>query len=211
MITITRRHYTVSEKQQLFKELPRLDKRIGYFVFRLIGIIIIFLIPLLLIQHYVHMPSAIEGLICIMIFIIGLAGAIWQTRKADGFTNKMQRALIDTGIAEVVHVRSHRAVRMDDSEDYGVGYFLDVNDKGTRKTLFLWGQYLDELDETFPNTEFELIRKGNGREIIHIRLLGSYFEAERTLPPFYKEDWLKGKYPADGDLLDTPIDRIGLQ
>ena len=64
---------------------------------------------------------------------------------------------------------------------------MEIEEHGERKTLFLWGQYLDELGEDkFPNSEFELIRKADTKEFINLKLMGKYLKPEKELPAFDK-------------------------
>lgn len=69
---------------------------------------------------------------------------------------------------------------------------------------------MDELEyeKEFPNTEFEIVRELESKQILDIKLLGKYFAPERILPPFEKQIWKSGKYPMDGDLLDKLLDEI---
>jgi hypothetical protein len=117
---------------------------------------------------------------------------------------------INSGMLEVLHVRTNRAIKREDPEDYGVAFYIDVVDDTKRKTLYLWGQHLDDLeyDNAFPNTEFVVTRRVDIKETIDIKLLGKPFRPEKTLPPFDKDIWKSGKYPADGELLDIRIDEV---
>ena len=94
--------------------------------------------------------------------------------------------------------------------NFGVAFYLAVVDKGQPKTLFLWGQYLDELEyeKKFPNTEFEFIRNVDSDEFIDFKTSGKYFKEEKVLPGFDKEVWKSGQYPINGQLLDQSIDTI---
>jgi hypothetical protein len=62
-------------------------------------------------------------------------------------------------------------------------------DNGQKKTLYLWGQYLDELESSkqFPNTALEITRLPGHKEFIEFKVAGEYFKEEKTLPAFRKE------------------------
>jgi hypothetical protein len=117
---------------------------------------------------------------------------------------------MNTDQAEHVYVKTTRAIKREDLEDFGLAFYLEVFDNGQPKTLFLWGQYLEELihDKNFPNTEFEFLRKKGSDEFISFTTLGQYFEEEKSLPPFGKKTWESGVFPVNGQILDQTIDEI---
>lgn len=211
MITSTIRELTQAEEKQQIKRLPGLYKRFENFVLKLIVIAMILLVPLLIYDNFRPVASGTQAIYCIIIMIIAVAIALWITKKFEGgFSNAKQIHAIQTAKVEVVKVQTTRAVKRADFEDFGIAYYVSVTDEGQQKTLFLWGQYLDILEDekTFPNTEFEFIRKIGSEEFIDFKTSGQYFIEEKTLPPFDKEIWESGAYPVNGQLLDTSIDEI---
>lgn len=102
-------------------------------------------------------------------------------------------------------------IKREDPEDFGVAFYCAVVDNGQPKTLFLWGQYLDELEyeKTFPNTAFEFTRYVASDEFLAFKTLGHYFKEEKTLPAFDKSVWKNGSYPVNGQLLNQHFDEIG--
>lgn len=211
MITSTTRNFTQEEKRRLIQKLPGLYKRIESFVVKLIVIIAVLLIPLLIYDHFSSVASDIQAIYCIVIIVLAVAIAVWITKKQEGgFTNAKQINQIETGQVEVVKVQTTRAIKRKDFEDFGIAYYLSVRDNGQQKTLYLWGQYLDELEyeKQFPNTEFEFIRKTGSEAFIDFKILGQYFVEEKTLPAFCKEIWKSGAYPVNGQLLNISIDEI---
>jgi hypothetical protein len=205
------REFTQDEKGRQIKMLPSLYKRVENFVLKLVVFVIVLLAPLLIYDHFKPVASDTQAIYCIVIFILAATITLWVTKKFEGgFSNSKQIDKIQTGQVEVVKVQTTRAIKRQDFEDFGVAYYLDVVDNGQPKTLFLWGQYLDELEyeKTFPNTEFEFIRKVGSDEFIDFKTSGQYFIEEKILPAFDKEIWKSGLYPINGQVLDQSIDEI---
>lgn len=211
MITISTRPLSDNEKKELKSQLPSVYKRVEEFILKTTYILIILIIPFLIINHFWQMPSVIEISYLIGILPLSLFLAYRMTQKWEGgFSNKKNLNDINKGLAEIIHVETLRAIQREDYEDFGLAFYLDVQHNKEQKVLYLWGQYLDELEyeKQFPNTEFEIVREFETKQILDIKLLGNYFAPERILSPFDKQIWKSGKYPMDGDLLDKPLDEI---
>lgn len=211
MITITIRPFTEAEKKQQIEQLPSIYKRFEGFVIKLIFIVFALTIPLLIYDHLRPEPSQTKAVYCMIILVVALLLTFRITIKWEGgLSNQPHISEINTAQAEHVHVKTTKAIKREDPEDFGVAFYLEVFDNGHPKTLFLWGQYLDELvyDKDFPNTEFEFVRKKGSDEFISFKTLGQYFEEEKSLPPFDKKTWESGIYPLNGHILDQTIDQI---
>ena len=211
MITRTIRKLTEEETQGQIQRLPSVYKRFENFVLKLIVVVLILLAPLLIYDHFNPVPSDTQAVYCIAIVILALLIVFWVTKKYEGgLTNSKQIDDIKSRQVEVVKVQTTRAIKREDFEDFGVAFYLAVVDKGQPKTLFLWGQYLDELEyeKTFPSTEFEFIRNVGSEEFIDFKTSGQYFIEEKILPAFDREVWKSGLYPVNGQLLDHSIDDI---
>jgi hypothetical protein len=211
VIISTIRDPTKDEKLRELKRLPSAYKRFENFVMKLIFIIPILLAPLLIYGHYHFIAPSTQAVYSAIVVAISFILSLWWTKKYEGgFSNRKQITDIHSTQIEVVKVKTNRAIKREDPEDFGVAYYIDVNDSGERKTLYLWGQYLDELEDEklFPNTEFEYVRKVGSDEFIDFKIAGQHFEAEKILPAFEKEIWKSGNYPINGQLLNQTIDTI---
>ncbi|SKC88834.1 hypothetical protein [Ohtaekwangia koreensis] len=211
MITITTRPFTDKEIKRQTKQLPSVYKRVEGFVMKFIFIVLVLDIPLLVYDHFSPVASQTQAAYCIVMVVVALLLTFWITKRWEGgLSINKYISNINSEQAEVIHVTTTRAIKREDAEDFGVAYYIDVLDKGVPKTLFLWGQYLDELeyDKRFPNTEFEIIRKKGSDEFIDFKTLGQYFKEEKTLPPFDKPVWDSGTFPVNGQILDQTIDQI---
>ena len=211
VITSTTRNPTTDEKLRQLKKLPGAYTRIENFVMKFVFITIILLAPLLIYDHFSPVPSKTQAIYCISIIILSLLITFWVTKKFEGgLSNTRQVRDINSTQVEIVKVKTNRAIKRKDPEDFGIAFYIDVTDNGQRKTLYLWGQYLDELEyeNQFPNTEFEFVRKVGSDEFIEFRTTGQHFKEEKTLPAFDNEVFEKGLYPVNGQLLDQAIDTI---
>ena len=170
----------------------------------------IFIIPLLIYGKFYPVSSRIQDVTTIIILIIVpiLTGIIFWKFKMIHYKPTKR---IEEIIAEIWHIKTHRVIKREDPEDFGVGFYIDITDKvGKRKVLFLWGQYMDmlEFDKKFPNTEFKVIKRSDTKQILDIEVCGNYFEPEKTIPFFSEEDWQSGNYHEDGEIIEMSIDGI---
>lgn len=211
MITSTIRNPTPDEKLEQVKRLPSAYKRFESFIAKLIFVVMVLLIPFLLYDHYYPVSSATQAIFSIAIVALSILLVFWRTKRYEGgLSAGKQMADISSTPVEVMKVKTCRAFKREDQEDFGSAYYMDVTDNGQRKTLYLWGQYLDELEyeKLFPSTAFEFTRRVGSDEFIDFKTTGKYFEAEKVLPAFGKEVWKSGNHPLNGQLLNQTIDTI---
>jgi hypothetical protein len=211
VINSTIRELTKVEKQQQGKKSAGLFQQIEEIAFIFIFIVLVLLAPLLIYDSIHPVASSVQAIYCIAIIIIALSIIYWIKKKHTGrFGYKKNIDSVNPNQVEVVRVKTTRAIKREDFEDFGLAYYIDVVDKERRKTLFLWGQYLDilEAENSFPNTEFEFIRKIGSEEFLDFKTFGQHFTEEKTLPAFDKEKWKSGIYPVNGELLENTIDEI---
>ncbi len=207
MIEITERQIRDSEKKILLDRIPSKDKRTENAVMGFIVIFGIFLAPLLLIDKYwFDVPSKVELISLIPILTI----AAYLTYRLDkkGFDSKYIKADIEAGMVTVYNIKTDRVIKRRDPEDFGPSYYIDLGQNNEYKTLFLFGQYLDDFEKKkFPSTEFQLI-KGKGGQVIDLIPSGEYLKPVKTLKAYSKQDFKDGKVPDDGQLLTVSIDEI---
>lgn len=208
MITIITRDATPKERQELTPQLPGRYKRFENFVMGYIVVVALLLIPMLAYDQFEPVASNKQAAYCIIVIIVAFLVTRWLKNRQEG--KMVSQPTIDPNFqVEVIRVKTNRAIKRKDPEDFGVAYYVDVTVNGQPKVLFLWGQYFDVLeDHLFPNTEFEFVRKPGSHEFIDFITLGSYFKEEKVLPPFDEAIWESGAYPFNGDILDQRIDEI---
>jgi hypothetical protein len=209
MITFRYRDITPEDTRKALLKRPRLDKRIENFVMMSVLIIVLLLSPLFVIDHFKPVAPHTQAVFCVIVVAAGLSIAA----RMDRPRLVPKRATKDKfpGKVEMITVQTSRAIKREDAEDFGISFYAEVTDNGQKKTLYLWGQYLDELESSkqFPNTALEITRLPGHEEFIEFKVAGEYFKEEKTLPAFTKEQWQKAGYPANGQLLNVSIDSIG--
>jgi len=178
------------------------------FMLTVAAITMVMVIPLLTFDHFVPVSSGTQAIYCVIIVGIGVVVAIFIAKRRADNVRRHNQSIPDR--VEVIQVKTTRAVKRKDFDDFGVAFYIDVTHEGKQKTLFLWGQYLDELEyrRRFPNSEFEIVRVAHSEEFITFKPLGRRFKAERVLPAFDKQTLETGAYPVNGQLIDMPIDAI---
>ena len=109
------------------------------------------------------------------------------------------------GVAEVTRFHATKAIRFEEWEDGGGGYFIHLKDG---HTLFLRGQYLFDLEENrkFPCSEFEVARGPNSGAIVNLVCCGAYFPSQKLAAPFMQPS-LK-MVPTDGEVIEVPWEKI---
>jgi len=205
------RPYTEQEKEKLIASLPSRWSTFESYVGRFTFVLVLLLMPLVVIDKYFPISANNQLLTLFTLALIALIIVRYTQKNYEGIrTRKQVLAAITNGRAEVFSVKTSRAVEREDPEDFGTAFYLEVQMAGEQKLLYLQGQYLDELawEVTFPNTEFELIRRADTHELVEVRLNGQHFKPERTLPAFPKARWQSGNVPEDGELLDGRLDEL---
>lgn len=212
MLKISQRPLNAQEKKAIKSQhFSDLVGKIELIIGSMMVCILIFLLPFLTFDKYYPVSSKIESIVLIFILVIAaiITGIIyWKFQKVHNF--HLQKKLKEIQ-AEIWHIKTSRAIKREDPEDLGVGFYIDIINGNKRKSsLFLWGQYMDmlEYDKKFPNTEFKIIRRSDTQQILDIEVFGQYFKPERTIPFFSDEDWRNGNNHEDGEILEMSIEQI---
>jgi hypothetical protein len=172
------------------------------------------LLPLMFYPFIQPISSNIHIIYFVFITFLAFVLTFWLNYQLEGsFSNSKRIDEIRKMQVEVVTIQTSRAIKREDPEDFGVAYYIAVFHNNQHKTLFLWGQYLDELEteQLFPNTTFTFVRplhSSTSDEFIDFKVVGNYFEPERILPAFTRDVFKGGAYPMNGQLLDRAIDEI---
>jgi len=204
------RPYKIEEIKKLKSRKYSLWQHFENFGMKWIGITLILLAPLLIYDKFFEkVSSKIQFWTSIPLVIISILLVVyWMRRNGELSWNKIIENEIKNGKAQVLKIKTERVIKRKDLEDFGSGFYLKIDEN---KTLFLQGQYFDELQYSrkFPNTNFEIVRtKLNFNELVDINSFGKYLKPERKLKAFSKEQYESGNIHYDGDILEIPIDEI---
>lgn len=118
------------------------------------------------------------------------------------------RKLEAQGLVRSERYRALRAFQIEEFEDEGSHYFIELDD---HTVLFLSGQYLWDYDRlrTFPCTEFVVRRHATKGYALDVLCGGAVIELEIIAPPFDADDFGTGGIPVDGQIItDRPYDRL---
>lgn len=208
MITITTRDATPEEIEKERIPPPGWYKRFKEFIIVYVGVVSILMLLLIVYNRIQRMSPNTRITFLYSILIISLLVTPWLRNKLMGIP--VNQPVTETNFqVEVIRVKTNRAIKREDAEDFGLAYYIDVIIDGQHKVLFLWGQYLDVLEgHLFPNTEFEIVRKAGSNYFIDFITLGAYFEEEKVLPPFEEAVWRSDDCPDNGLILDQHIDEV---
>jgi hypothetical protein len=158
-------------------------------------------------------PSVVGiGLALLMLGLCGLALWLFNARGIPlGLKSPEEhlRELETAGLLDVADFRATRAFRVEELEDEGLHYYIELVDG---RILFLSGQYLYDFEpitgdpelnqpRTFPCSEFSVIRHKTERYVVDIRCRGEVMEPEAVAPPFGKAVRRRGDVPADGEII----------
>jgi hypothetical protein len=116
------------------------------------------------------------------------------------------RKLEEDGLLALQTFRARRAFQVDEFEDEGSHYFIELADGAV---LFLTGQYLYDYEplrnrtstsrlRSFPSTEFTIRRHKENGYVVDVQCHGEVIEPEVLAPWFDEEDFRKQLMPEDG-------------
>jgi hypothetical protein len=159
-----------------------------------------------------NFPPAITG-IALAAFMLILAIAaffLFNRRGADlsGYKSAHEQILEleQQGLLIKADYKAHRAFGVEEFEDEGSHYFIELEDGGV---LYLNGQYLDDYEpigserpRAFPCTEFTLLRHKDEGWVIDIQCRGFVLEPEFVAPSFLQSDFKVGfLVPENGEMV----------
>jgi hypothetical protein len=146
------------------------------------------------------------------VVMIGVALWLFNSKGRSAFNLKVMEEQIaeleQQDLLESTSFQAQRAFAVEESEDEGSSYFLELTDG---RVLFLTGQYLydyepDEHEErprTFPCSEFSIRRHKTERYVVDVRCGASLLNPEAIARPFTTEDWDGGRVPDDGEVITS--------
>jgi hypothetical protein len=198
METIIYRPLTETERRRLRKHASGLLGTIGpplisgAFFFMLLSI------PIMLIGRYVTPARPILPLL----FAAAAAWVLYQAIiffRGERNQSRLLRTDLREGSGEVRQYTAVDAVRVEEAEDEGTGFFVKLTDG---RILFLVGQHFYELEEdrSFPCARFEYTRTPNSKWFLDFVCTGEHFPPSYSRGAFPRRDWKRGKVPRDGEV-----------
>lgn len=182
----------------------------GVFVFgALLGMVAI--ASALRIFDWLPAPIVGTGFAVFMLLMIVAALFLFNPRGArllesKGFDEQV-RQLEERGLLTEQSFRATRAFGVEEFEDEGVHYYLELADGGG--VLFLSGQYLYDYEPArdqkrrFPCSEFVVRRHKDKGYAVDIRCEGRVLEPDVVAPGFSLDAWENDTVPADGTIIST--------
>lgn len=185
----------------------------GLFVFASMLLLVVILGRL---DMFDRAPTWIVGpaIAVFMLAMMAVSQWLFNRRGSNPFgkrktTEEHVRELEQLVYLESVSFRARRAFGVEEFEDEGLHYFLELEDG---RVLFLSGQYLydyepisddPELNQArpFPCTEFTVRRHKKDGYVVDLVCGGTVLEPELVAPPFGAEVWRAKGVPEDGEVL----------
>ncbi|MEZ4771732.1 MAG: hypothetical protein R3D00_01035 [Bacteroidia bacterium] len=207
MIHIYKRELTPAERVTLNKHIPGLWKWMEGAMLKWMFIFMLSFIPLLLSDEIFHLHLMTnKPIIILWISLTTITTVILVWREKIQWRNSFVGKDLQTGIVEVTECDPTHAIEIEEDEEMGIGYFLDV---GENKTLFLIGKYLYKQNlPFFPSTNLKIIRAPQSGIVLDIIVNGEYLPPMENLAPFSHEDYASGKVPIDGELINKPLKEL---
>lgn len=140
--------------------------------------------------------------VLIVVMAIILNYPRWPRRA---MVNHFADELEAQGLLVCTSFRADRAFRVDEFNEEGPHYFLELENGGG--ILHLCGQYLyayepfDGLRRHFPCTEFTVRRHAEAGHVVDLICGGLVIEPEVEAPPYREQDFKQRKVPEDGVIL----------
>jgi hypothetical protein len=206
METILHRPLTEAERKRLRKHAPGLLGIIwpplisGSFFFMLLSI------PIMLLGRYV---TAARPFLPVLFATAG-AWVLYQMLiffRGEQNQKRLLRADLREGSVEVRQYTAVDAVRVEEAEDEGTGFFVKLTDG---RILFLVGQYLYEREEdkAFPCDRFQYTTTPHSRWFLDFECMGQYFPPSYSRRAFPRSEWKRGNVPRDGELFVGDFDAL---
>jgi cation transport ATPase len=172
-------------------------------------------------------PDALPAWIVVPLLVIGffvfvfLAMVLFHGKRPRRISPEKWAARIrkfeEDGLLIHQTFRARRAFQVDEFEDEGSSYFVELEDLSV---LFLTGQYLYDYEplksrssatqlRSFPATEFTIRRHKENGFVVDILCHGTVLEPEALAPWFDENDFKNEVIPKDGTVIrDKTYDQI---
>lgn len=150
-------------------------------------------------------------LIVTTFFLAAAASCIVFNLRSERWPYQTTEEMESQGLIESAEFRAKRAFQIEEYEDEGPHYFLELDDGSV---LYLNGQYLydyellddaeSDQEELFPCTDFVIKRHKSEHYVIELIPSGTPLEIEEVAPAFYERNHRSKTprtVPVDGDII----------
>ena len=167
---------------------------------------LLFTAVVLWLSKHVALVKTIQPLL-FATFAIWLAPQMLSMYRSGTRRSETLRKDLKGGKAQIRRYEAVDAIRVEEFEDEGTGFFLKLKDG---RTLFLAGQHFYELEEEkkFPCSSFEIVETPNAKWPLGFSCTGPYFPPSFKRGPFPKNEIKLGRVPCDGDLLEVDFESL---
>ena len=189
---------------------------------RVIGAALFFLIGMVataaLLERLVKEPHSRLGSITVggvtvvaFIVLIVIASLLFNKKGTNLLGGKsieqQAKELEEQGLLESTDYLATRAFGVDEFEDEGLSYFVELTDG---RVLFLSGQYLYDYEpdpkenraRVFPCSDFSIRRHRSEGYVVDLQCRGNVIEPD-VAAPFSDSDWTNARIPQDGEIIAT--------
>ena len=163
--------------------------------------VIVWLLALL----FADASPGIELRLALVALAAGLAVYVYvQRRERHLLSGLSLRDDAQAGTARVTRYDVRDALAVDEFEDEGLSYYLELADG---RVVFLMGQYLYEPVEhrEFPARRVEIVRTMVTDTVLKVTALGPHLPPSATRGPFRTDEFDGDRVPADGTVLPGPL------
>lgn len=165
-----------------------------------------------------RLSNSVATFLLILIFFLAIfVSCVVFNERSQRWPYQTVEEMEEQGLIVSAEFRAKRAFQVEEYEDEGLHYYLELDDGGV---LYLNGQYLydyEPIDDDpevnqarkFPCTDFVVKRHIIEGYVVEIVTRGTPFEAEEIAPSFSRSDYRLSTVPEDGDIIrDKPYEEI---
>ena len=197
METIVRRPLTEEEKGHLRAYAPNALLALWPPLVSGAFFLLLLCIPIVLIGKY-WSPAKPYQPILFIVAAVALLPQLVRFYKDERSRSRDLRDDIRRGEAEVRQYTAVEAIRVEEAEDEGTGFFMRLRDGNI---LFLCGQHFYELEDQgrFPSDRFEYALAPTSQWSLGFESTGDYLPVSYSRSAFSLKDMRRGLTPCDGD------------
>lgn len=199
MITIDTRPMTPKEKR-LLRAMSRAPAEESIAVPFIVLCVVLALLAFAVSTAAARFPlvDRFENPLVVCAGALAVGAALWvRVRNIRALSDPRLLPDLRDGRAEVLNVEPVDVIRVEQFEDEGVGFLVDL---GNGRALFLQGQHLEPMEKKrrFPCQAFTVVRSAHSKEFLSLNCTGAHLPSSQTIGPFRPD----GKLPDNAEIVD---------